>query len=681
MGRSFLAEEERPGKGPVAIISNNLWRQRFGADPGVLGKSITLNGTVLTVVGVMPPGFQHPCPWSIGERTDVWIPLTLTGPESDGRDSHQYLALGRLKRGTSPQRAAEEMNAIARRLSDRYPDTNADYGVSLTPLHEELVGNVSPQLMMLLGASGLVLLLVCGNVAGLLLARTATRRPEFAVRSALGAGRLRVMRQVLAENLPLSLLGGGLGILLAAWGVTVLRVILPSDTPRTQEIGIDAWVLVFTLCITMLTAILFSLVPVIVLSGRNLICALKEGGLRQGVAPNRARSFLVVAQFALTLVLANAAALMLQSYWKLWTMDHGFSTDNVLTMSLSLQGPKYEKQDQRRAFFENVRDRLEGLPGIRHAAAISRLPLEGGTNTSVVIEGEVPDGDRSNDPLVEVRVITPNYNQAMGIPLLAGRSLDDQDSSSGRPGVLINQAMARRFWPGEDPIGKRFAFKPPDWRTVVGVVGDVRQWGLESGAIPAVYAPYHPSPPSGMHSFKSVRFLVVRTDVEPLSVAALVRREILKIDRNQPVAGIRTTRQIVEGAIAGRRFNTLLSAGFAAIAMVLVASGIYGLMAYFVSQRVREIGIRMALGASRSAVVKLVLGRGLKLAAIGVAIGVAGVLASTGLITHMLYGVSPADPATVACGALCLVGVGVLGSLLPAGRATRVAAVTALRQE
>lgn len=680
-GRTFLPEEEIAGRSEVAIISDGLWKRRFGADPAVLGTTLTFRGEARTVVGIMPAGFKHPCPWSIGRPTDVWTPLSLAILEEDGRDGQQFLALGRLAEGTTLEMAREEMNVITRRLEERYPETNENAGVRVAPVHEEILGRVGGQLMMLLGAAGLVLLIVCGNVAALLIAKATTRQTEVAVRSSLGASRPRLLRQFLTENAPLFLLGGGASVLLAKWGVDLLLTTIPSNIPRVQEISVDGWVIGFTLGISLLTGLFFGLVPALSASKANLGESLKQGRGASPVGHSRLRDALVVTQFALTLVLANGAALMLQSYWELRGMDHGFSTEGVQTMRLNLRGPRYEEQEQVRVFYEEALERIEALPGVRHAAAVSRLPLEGGTSSTAIIEGRESDFGREEGPLVEVKVITPDYFDAMGIPLLAGRKLTEQDSSLGRPGVVINQTMAGRIWPDESPIKKRFTFAPPHWVTVVGVVGDTRQWGLERVAIPETYFPYSPRPTSGMFSFHSVRFVVIRTDVDPVSLVPMVRQEILRVDEEQPVSDIRTTGDILDASIARRRFNTLLIGLFASMALILVAAGIYGVMSYFVSRRTHEIGVRMALGADRTRVLKLVLGEGLQLAAVGVAIGLTGVFATTSLTAGMLYGVSPTDPLTVTGGTLFLVAIGLLGTLVPARRATRVAPVAALRDE
>lgn len=681
LGREFLPEEEEPGRSQVAIISGELWRRRFGADPDMLGEPVTLDGRTYILVGIMPAGFQEPNPWRSGRRTDVWTPLSLPILSEDGRDGHQFLVLGRLGEGVALEAAQEEMNAIARRLEEQYPDSNTDCGARIAPLHEQMVGSVSTQVVMLFGAAGLVLLIVCGNVAALLMSKGATREAEFAIRSALGASRPRLIRQLLTESLLLSLLGAGLAALLSSWSVEALQSVIPSSIPRADRIAVDGGVLAFTLGLSILTAILFGLAPALAASGTDLTESLKQGRASLGLGRSRLRTLLVVSQFALTIMLANGAALMLRSYWLLQAGEFGFSTRNVLTARLSLKGPEYADQERVRAFFEETLERLRALPGVRHVAATSKLPLEGGTNTAVLIEGQQAETAGGNGPLVEVSVVTKGYFDAMGIPLFAGRTLAERDSSPARPGVVINRTMARQLWPDQDPIGKRFSFDPPNWRTVVGVVADVRQWGLERPPIPEVYVPYHPSPPSGMHSFDRVRFLVLRTDSDPMGLATLVRREVLSIDRNQPVSDIRTADQIVAGSLASRRFSTLLTGLFATMALLLVAAGIYGVMSYAVSQRTREIGVRMALGASRTDVLKLVLGQGLRLTAIGAAIGLAGVVASIRLTASMLYGISPTDPVTVACGTLFIIGIGLLSALVPAGRATRIAPVAALRQE
>jgi putative ABC transport system permease protein len=626
LGRTFLREEEQPGRNDVAIISDGLWRRRLHADPDMVGRSILLDGKSRTVVGIMPPGFKHPCPWSVGEPTDVWVPLPSSELQTQ-RDAYSLLVLGRLRSGVTLEMAQGDMDAITAGLAERYPDTNKGIGATVIDAREDLTMWVGGQLIFLFGAAGLVLLIVCGNVAGLLVAKATTRETEVAIRSSLGASRARLIRQLVTESLPLFLIGGLASLLLADWTIDALRTGIPADIYRVHEIAMDRAVLAFTFVIALATGLVFGLLSALATTRADVSESLKQGRGSVGSGRTRLRNGLVVAQFALTLVLANGAALMLKSYLQLMNQAHGFSTEGVLTMQLNLQGPRYEEPNQVHRFYDVVLERIEALPGVRRAAAISRLPLEGGTNGPILVEGR-----EDAVPSVEVRVITPGYHEAMGIPLLRGRRLTERDGAMSQPNVIINQAMAERIWPDEDPIGKRFGFENRyDALTVVGVVGNTRQRGLERAVRAEVYFPYVAEPPSGMFAFNSVRYLVIRTDVEPTSLIEPVRRTVYAVDDGQPISDIRTPQEIIHQSMARRRFNTILIGIFASLASILVAAGIYGVMAYFVSQRSHEIGVRIAMGAQRAGVLALVLRQSLRLATIGIAVGVVGVLATTKL--------------------------------------------------
>jgi putative ABC transport system permease protein len=681
VGRTFSPEEEQAGKGDVVIISDSLWQRRFGADPSLVGKTLILNGEPRTVIGIMPPGFQHPCPWSFDSPTEVWIPMPVEELQ-EGRDGNWLLVLGRLAEGVGLETAQEEMDLISKRLEDTYPDTNENVGARVAPVLETLLGSTTGQLIFLLGAAGLVLLIACGNVAGLLIARAMTRRTEVAIRSSLGASRSRLVRQFVVENLPLFLMGGGLSALLAYWSIGALKASIPPNIPRIQGIGIDLEVLAFTLGISLVTGIVFGLIPALMTSKTDLAESLKQGqGTTRG-GRSRIRFFLVVSQFALTLVLANGAALMLQSYWQLRHKDHGFRTEGTLTLRLNLQGPKYEEASQVLAFHNDVLERIESIPGVRRAAGISRLPLEGGTNGTATIEGREDAFGDLKGPLVEVKTITPEYFEAMGIPLLSGRGLTELDGTGRNIGVVINQTLARIGWPDESSLGKRFWYSDDGPKfTVVGVVGDTRQWGIEREPVGESYFPYSEALASGFYSFQRVRFIVARTEVDPLSVVPAIRREIGSVDADLPISDIRTADTLVAESIDRRRFNTILVAFFASLGLVLVAAGIFGVMSFFVQQRTHEIGVRMALGANRDRVLKLVLLQGFKLAAIGVAAGMAGVFATMKVTESMVYGVQPTDPLTLVGGIVFLVAIGLLASAVPARRATQVNPVLALRRE
>jgi predicted permease len=482
---------------------------------------------------------------------------------------------------------------------------------------------------------------------------------------------------MLLESLPLSLLGGGLGVLLASWGLGILRTMIPADIPRADEVQIDGAVLGFALGLSLLTGFLISLVPALVTFVSNLNESLKHGRSASRTGPRlvRARQILVILQFALALVLANGALLMLQSYRQLTQMDHGFSIDNVLTLRLAPQGPRYEKEDQIRSFYAQLLDRVEGLSGVRHAAAVSRLPLEGGTGAWATIEGQ------REERSVELKTATSGYFRAMGIRMLAGRDFVAQDSSPAQPGVIINHQMAELCWPAEDPLGKRFRFGDTPWLTVVGVVANTRQFGVERQPRSEAYFPYISPPLFRLSSFTRVTYLVVRTEVPPLSLVAPIRREVARLDKDQPISEVRTTKDILAGSLARRSFNTLLVGLFAVLALILLATGIYGAMSYFVAQRTHDIGVRMALGAERIRVLMDVLKGGLKQALIGIAIGLAGAVASREFLASMLYGVSATNPVAFVAVSGLLILIALVACYVPGRWATRINPAEALRYE
>jgi predicted permease len=674
LGRTFRRDEEQPGRNKVAVISDAFWRNRLAADPHVLGRSLTLNGEAHTVVGVMPRGFQDPSPWSVGMATDVWIPLPLDVLQV-GRDENRYVVLGRLKPDVTYAAAQAEMTAISERLERAYPDVDNPGVALLIPLRQVLVGRLSGRLWMLLGASGLVFVIVCANVAGLFVARAMRRQAEMAIRASLGASRGRLVRQFAIEHLPMCLLGGAASVAVAVAATRVLRALMPPSIPRIDEIRVDGSILAITLALSLVVALVASVVPALTASRRALAEALRQGRGPAASGRSTGRRVLVVAQLALTLMLAHGAALMLRSYWTLRTMDTGFSTADVLTMRIDASGPRYEHAERLGAFFEEAVRRVASLPGVTRAAAINRLPLAGGRNNTATIEGRDPAVGRG--PLVETRVITDGYFDAMGIRLVTGRLLAAIDGApGGLPVAVINQTMARVCWPDASPVGKRFRFDPLPWLTVVGVVTDTRQWGIEYPAIPEAYTIHENSP------FQSeLRYLVVRTAADPMTLVRPIRREIAGIDKDLPVARLRTMADVVDIVLAERRFGTLLVGLFAFTALMLVAAAIYGLMSFFVARRTPEIGVRMAFGATRAGVLRLVLSNALTLTGIGTAIGLAGLVLSVKLLRGTVYGFSPSDPVMVVAGTACLVAIALAGSVVPAWRATRVDPVQALRAQ
>jgi predicted permease len=571
---------------------------------------------------------------------------------------------------------------LAKSLEERYPETNSQKTAYVYSMHERLVGRVGTQLIMLLGAAGFMLLIVCGNVASLLLARATGRQTEMAIRCAVGAGRGRIISQLLTESVLLSVLGGAAGIGLAVAAMRFLQSMIPPDVPRIANIAMDGTVFGFALGISLLTGIVFGLAPAVSASRANLTESLKEGrGIPHGGSRRSLmRGALVAGQFALALVLANGAALMVQSYAQFRGQEQGFEPENALTVSISLQGERYEDTWARDNFLRQTINRVSAIPSVLHVGATSKLPLRGGTNGSVWSEDN-PERPLSGPfgPLVEFSRVSGAYFSAMGIRLVAGRHLRDDDSISASPGTIINQEMARRLWPEENAVGKRYSFRtePPNWMTVVGVVEDVRQWGPYRTARAEHYLPYTaPGWASGQRMF-----LIVKTEVEPLSIIGPLRRAVLAVDGDQPIARIRTMEALLSDQFAGQRFNTLLVGIFAGIALLLVAAGVYGVASFFVAQSHHEIGVRVALGAGRGRVLGLTIKRGLKLALIGAVIGIGGVFATTQVIRTLLYGASPVNVPTMLGGVIVLIVVGVLASLVPAQRAARVSPVTALRSE
>ncbi len=679
-GRSFMADDEL-GDVRVVVLSDGMWRNRLGADPEIVGSAIELNREPHTVVGVLPPGFNVPTPWYPNRSHDVYFPL-LTDEVNQGRDSHWLLTIGRLEPGVSLQAGDAELKAIAGTLEQQYPETNDKKTAYVFSMHERLVGRVGTQLIVLLSATGFMLLIVCGNVASLLLARATGRQTEMAIRAAVGAGRSRIVRQLLTESLLLSLLGGAAGVALAVWALTFLRTLIPTDIPRIGNVGIDATVLGYALLISILTGIVFGLAPALAASRSDLTESLKEGrgSQRGGSRRSVLRGALVAGQFALALVLANGAALMVQSYLQFRGQEQGFDPTNVLTVNISLQGERYEDVWARDRFLRQTIDRIAAIPGVSRVGATSKLPLNGGTNGSVWTEDN-PERPLSGSfgPLIEFSRVSGDYFDAMGIRLLAGRLPVADDSVSASTGTIINQEMANRLWPDQNSVGKRYSFRtePPNWMTVVGVVEDVRQWGPYRSARAEHYLPY--TAPGWVEGYRM--YLMVKTVVDPLSIVGPVRQAVLAVDPDQPISEIQTMEGVLSDQFAGQRFNTLLVGLFAGIALMLVAAGIYGVVSFFVVQTTHEIGIRMALGASNGRVLGLTLARGLKLAGIGAVIGMGGVFASARLIRSLLYGASPVDIPTLLVGVFALIGVGALASLVPAQRAARVSPVTALRQE
>jgi putative ABC transport system permease protein len=672
LGRTFLAGEDQASKNFVAVISDRLWQRNFGGDPEIIGKSITLGGETFTLVGVMPPGFEFP-----SATTDIWTPLVFSKEQLAERGNHSLRVIGRLKADASLQQAQEQMSTIARRIAIQYPDNQAGRDIKLIRLQEETVQSVRPALLILLGAVGFVLLIACTNVANLLLARAATRRREIAIRTALGAGRARLVRQFLTESLLLSLMGGALGLVVGKWGVDALVALASGFLPRASEIGLDARVLGFTLLISVLTAIVFGLAPALQISKTDVQEALKEGG-SSGSSPrgNWLRSLLAVAEVAAALMLLIGAGLLIRSFMRLQQVDTGLRPENVLTMKITLPEAKYKTKESAVAFYDQVLERVSALPGVETAGLINILPIQQfGWNGHTRVEG-IPQSDPP--VLVEFRTASTDYFRTLGIPLIAGNLFNTRNKETSASAVVVNQTFVRQMLAGHDPIGKRInqGSDEANWMTITGVVADVRQSGLARPTRPEIFIPYT----QRQSETQSVN-LVVRSTAEQTALANSIRREVLAVDPNQPIYDVQTMETVIGKSVSNQRLNMLLMGIFAALAMTLALVGIYSVMSYMVTQHTREIGIRIALGAQTMDILKLVLGQGLLLTFIGVGLGLLGAFGLTRLMASLLYEVKSTDPVTFLAVSLLLLAVALLACYLPARRASRVDPMVALRYE
>jgi predicted permease len=687
MGRDFTPDDDRGQIGYVVIISHDLWQNRFGGDPGVIGKTVRLDDDPMTIIGIMPRGFRHVLE-SGASPMEVWAPIALDNPDPDflnARGARVYDLIGRLKPGRTVEDARTELGVLTARLREEYPQAypaGQGWHPVAEPLAEQVVGDVRPALLVLLGAVGFVLLIGCANVANLLLARATVREREIAVRTALGSSRGRLVRQLLTESLVLSVLGGGLGLLLAAWGASALGRLVALYLPRAGEIELSLPVLGFTAFLIILTGVVFGLLPALQASRADLQGVLKDSGRGSAGAPRtRMRAALVVAEVAVALMLLAGAGLMLRSFQRLMAVEYGFDPQRLLTLQVWLPVPndrskgRFRTHQQRQNFYQSALEAVQAVPGVRNAALISTLPLRGEGDVRLTIEGRPVAPD---DPPVSVqgRLVSPNYFETMGIPLLAGEGLPELGDSISRGVVLVNRTMARKYWPGGDAVGKRVRFRSDGpWVTVAGIVGDVRQIGLADPPREELYSSYRAVTSQEMA-------MVVRTaQDDPERLGAAVTAAIRSVDPEQPVFSVMSMERVIENVSAERRISMVLLLLFAGMALLLSALGIYGVMAYTTSQRRHEIGIRLALGAGTPNVLRLVVGQGMRLVVLGLAAGLLGAWLLSRALESQLYGITAQDPLTYATVALLLGSVALVATWVPARRATRVDPMISLRVE
>ncbi|MGA3225052.1 MAG: ABC transporter permease [Acidobacteriaceae bacterium] len=679
-GRTFLPEEDSPGKNHEVVLSYKFWQTHYAADPGVVGKSINFDGEPYTIVGVMGPKMTKP------DQAQVWTPLGLTPKEASVRGEHHYLSIARLKPGATLAQAQAEMNAISERLEVAYPDDDKGWGAFVHSLREETVGEIRPALLMMLGAVAFVLLIACANVANLILARTFARRKEIAIRTAIGASRSRIIQQLLSESLVISVCGGALGLLGAHFGIELLTKVFADQLPRMGEIGLNGPVLAFTFALSVATGILSGLLPAWSMTKGDVNEALKQGLGRTDAdsGTSNTRSALVVVEVALSLVLLIGAGLMLRSLWKLQTVDPGFDERNVLTLALMVNKQQFNNPGQESEFFDAVLQRVRSLPGVESAGAIDDLPLTGGSSQPVAIEGH-PLVALSEQPEVSVRVVTPGYVRSMHMPLLQGRDISGNDTSESAPVVIISASMAKQFWPHESPIGHhlKLSFFPDKDREIVGVVGDVKMHGLDSAAgTAALYWPLAQTSSSYTAAWRSSPlFLTVRTHTAPQSLTSAITGVVHDVNKDVPVDNVMTLEDFVGTTLTQHSFNMQLLAVFGLLALILCAIGIYSVLAYSVRRGMREIGLRIAFGATTGDVARLVIVQGMKPTLTGIAVGLIAALALGRIVTSMIYGVSSRDLVTFIGVTVLLTLVSFAASLVPALRATRVDPLTVLRDE
>ena len=677
IGRSFLPEEDKPGATRVVILSEGLWKRRFGADPEIIDKTITLTGNPYVVVGVMSGDFLNPLP-NNSQPTEFWVPARIDFAKA-GRRNDFLGVIARLKPTVSVTQAQADMSTIASNLEAQYPASNDGWGAKVLTLHERFVGDVSRALMVLMGAVCFLLLIACANVANLLLVRASTRRKEIAIRAALGAGRLRIARQLLTESILLALVGGALGLGLAIWGVPLLVAMIPNDLPRLNDIALDNRALIFTLSISLLTGVLFGLIPALQFSSPHLNDSLKEGGkdaANQG-SSNRIRNIFAIVEVALALLLLAGAGLMMRSFLKLQDINPGFNINHILTLQIQLPGSRYKEDAQLVDYGNQLLEKVSILPTVESAGLISDTPLtDNGNFLAFTIEGQISS---PNDPIQDAttHTVSPDYFKTMGIPLKRGNLFTTHDRADTPGVVVISEEMAKRYWGDADPLGKRITLDGgpnPTWYTIIGIVGDTRNDSLNEKPYPQMYGPIAQNP-------RRLLNLVVQSSTDTTTLIPLLRNQIKELDANVPVFNIKTMAQIFGDSIARQRFNAMLIVLFAVLALILAAVGIYGVISYSVALRNHEIGVRMALGAKSSDILKMVVGQGLKLVTIGIVIGLIAILGLSSLLTSLLFEVSATDPVTFLAVALILAGVALVACLVPARRAAKTDPMVALRYE
>ena len=689
LGRTFQPDDDEHQDRSVVLISDGLWKRRFGADQNVVGRSITIDETPHTIVGVMGRGFQFP------NRSDLWVlgrnrgavPTSLISqvPTNDWvheRDAHFIRVIGRLRPGVTLSQAQSDIAAISRKAEQDFPKTNSGLGSNVVPLHAQVVGDVRAMLFILLGAVGFVLLIACTNVANLMLARGTQRNRELAIRAAVGATRRRLIRQLLTESLLLSVVGGLAGLLVSIWAVAVFVKLSPGDIPRLNEASVDFRLLGFTLLVSLLTGLGFGLLPAFQSTRTNLNTSLKEGGTKASEGRQRrgVRNILVVTEIALAQVLLVGAALLAISYVRVTQIKPGFNPDRVLTAKIAPSNKKYPDSKSRSAFYTTVLEHLQGLPGVESAGMVMSLPLTGSSmNRGFRVEGR-PEPRADENVTMDFQIVSPGYFSTLEIPIKRGRGLNETDIETSQHVIVINDTMARRYWPNEDPIGKRLAIgessKDTSWRTIVGVVSDNRHASLSEPPVPTAFIAYR----QDFESWPRMGF-VIKAKTDAASLTSVVRKELAEIDRAQPVYAIEPMENLLRTSVAQRRFIMLLLGSLSAIALALAMVGVYGVISFSVSERTQEIGIRMALGARAADVLRMVLGQGMRVAVIGIVIGLAAAFALTRLLSSMLFEVSPTDLRTFSIVAALLGGIALFACFIPARRATKVDPLVALRYE